>query len=428
MSLRRLQIDLLTILALALLPFWSAGNEPGSFAEPRLLADAAKERAVLAGKVQAEVEAALASAKQLMRDDPTGVEQNLKLMLDNLERLPGLDADVGSRLRHQVQMAIRKARHQRAAADERSADAKQSKAAAQELERLNIHLDDQQQRLKQLVDRFNSLLDERRHSVGSEQIVPEVQRLAPGSAIAASLDSAGALQQAVHENEQTSRSRSNNFVRSLASVESAAVAFADEPPLVYASAERWQELTREREKYKAVEFGKKGKAEQRILDELNKPTTMDVVEMPLRDVMRFLADSHGIPIVLSAKKLEEASISLETPVTKSLHGITLRSALRLILKDLELSYLVQDEVVQITTPEDAAVQLTHKVYPVGDLVVPVRMPNNIFGLGGLSGMGGINGGPGMGNPLGNGMNNGVGNPALPAMNGPGFPPINPGVF
>jgi hypothetical protein len=421
MSLRRLHTALLMSVALA---FSSSANaEP-----PGLLAEVQKQRRELAGKVQAEVEAALASAKQLMRDDPTGVEQNLKLMLENLERLPDLDAGVSRQLREQVQMGIRDARRQRAVAAQRVADAKQSLAAAQELERFSIHLDDEQQRLKQLVDRFNALLDERRHDIASEQVAPEVQRLAPGSAIAASLDSSGAFQQAVRENEQTSRSRGSGFVRTLARVESAAVPFADEPPVVYASAERWQELTREREKYKAVELGKKGNAEQRIFDELNKPTSLDVVEMPLRDVMRFLADSHGIPIVLSAKKLEEESISLETPVTKSLHGITLRSALRLILKDLELSYLIQDEVVQITTPEDAAVQLTHKVYPVGDLVVPVRTPTNVFGLGGLSGMGGINGGPGMGSPLSNGINNGGGNPAMPAMNGPGFPPINPGVF
>ena len=100
-----------------------------------------------------------------------------------------------------------------------------------------------------------------------------------------------------------------------------------------------------------------------------------------------------------------------------------RSALRLILKDLELSYLVQDEVVQITTPEDAAAQLTHKVYPVGDLVIPIRPPTNIFGLGG---MGGMNGGPGMGNPLGGQMQGGGANMAMPGMNGPGVGQ-NPGV-
>ena len=141
--------------------------------------------------------------------------------------------------------------------------------------------------------------------------------------------------------------------------------------------------------------------------------------MPLKDVVHYLSDLHGIPIVLATKKLEEAGVSSDIPVTKTLRGVTLRSALRLLLKDLELSYLIQDEVIQITTPGDAAAQLTTKVYPVGDLVVPVQPPQNMFTPGGLGPMnGGGNSTSGPMNPL---------NPGMPAINGPrpGFP--NPGV-
>src|SRR5205823_11644901 len=96
-------------------------------------------------------------------------------------------------------------------------------------------------------------------------------------------------------------------------------------------------------------------------------------------------------------KLEEASVSPDTPVTKTLRGVTLRSALRLILKDLELTYVIRDEVLQITTPEDAESQLITKVYPVGDLVIPpVNMGGGMGGgmMGGM--MGGMGGGMGRG--------------------------------
>src|SRR6476620_6730033 len=134
---------------------------------------------------------------------------------------------------------------------------------------------------------------------------------------------------------------------------------------------------------------------------LNQTTSFDVVEMPLKDVVLYLTETHNIPIVLSLKKLEEASVSADTPVTKSLRGITLRSALRLILKDLELTYVVRDEVLQITTPEDAESQLITKVYPVGDLVIPIGGG----GGGMMGGMGGMMGGMGMG---GGGMGGGMG--------------------
>src|SRR5262249_12815185 len=154
-----------------------------------------------------------------------------------------------------------------------------------------------------------------------------------------------------------------------------------------------------RQKYKAVDLGKQGGAEQRIYTELGKNTTIEVVEMPLKDVVTYLQDTHNIPIVLSLKKLEEASVSADTPVTKRLRSITLRSALRLILKELELTYVVRDEVLQITTPEDAESQLITKVYPVGDLVIPVMSGGGMMGgMGGgmMGGMGGMGMGGGMG--------------------------------
>ena len=151
-------------------------------------------------------------------------------------------------------------------------------------------------------------------------------------------------------------------------------------------ADQWEDLTMRRQKYKAVDLGRQGGAEEKIFNELNRVTEIDVVEMPLKDVVLFIQDRHGIPIVLSQKKLEEASVSTDTPVTKSLRGVTLRSALRLILKDLELTYVVRNEVLQITTPEDAESELITKVYPVGDLVVPPGLGMMMGGMGGASGM------------------------------------------
>ena len=58
-------------------------------------------------------------------------------------------------------------------------------------------------------------------------------------------------------------------------------------------------------------------------------------------------------------------------MTVDLKGISLRSALRLMLKELSLTYLIKDEVLLITTPEEADNQLSTKVYPVADLVLPI---------------------------------------------------------
>jgi hypothetical protein len=76
-------------------------------------------------------------------------------------------------------------------------------------------------------------------------------------------------------------------------------------------------------------------------------------------------------------------------------GITLRSALRLLLQPLGLTYIIEDEVMKITTQAKADEKTSTRVYPVGDLVIPIRPPQMMGG-----GMGGMGGGMGM---MGGGM-------------------------
>ncbi len=112
----------------------------------------------------------------------------------------------------------------------------------------------------------------------------------------------------------------------------------------------------------------------RIETELAKQTSVDFVEQPLKDVLLFLSDLHKIPIVLQKKKLEEAGVSPDAAITTNLRGVSLRSALNIILKEWELTYLVRDEVLQITTPEDAESQLDIRVYDCRDLLAMPAPP------------------------------------------------------
>jgi hypothetical protein len=109
-------------------------------------------------------------------------------------------------------------------------------------------------------------------------------------------------------------------------------------------------------------------AEDRIAAALQQQVSFTFREEPLKDAIDAIKQKTGLPIVLAAKRLEEAAINLETPVTVSLHDLTLDSFLRNFLGDLGLTFLVKDEVIQITTPEDAGSRLITRLYPVLDLV------------------------------------------------------------
>lgn len=73
-------------------------------------------------------------------------------------------------------------------------------------------------------------------------------------------------------------------------------------------------------------------------------------------------------VVLSVKKLEEAAIHLETPLSFNLRNVRVQTALRLILDEHGLTFVTHDNVIVITTEEDAGSQMVTRVYDCRDLM------------------------------------------------------------
>lgn len=112
----------------------------------------------------------------------------------------------------------------------------------------------------------------------------------------------------------------------------------------------------------------RSETEQRIVAELARPTSFDFVETPLQDVINFLKAKHQIEIVVDDKALKENGIGLDAPVTRSLHSVSLGSGLCLILRNLDLVFFVDDDVLQLTTDDRADAVLVTRTYPVGDVL------------------------------------------------------------
>jgi hypothetical protein len=109
-------------------------------------------------------------------------------------------------------------------------------------------------------------------------------------------------------------------------------------------------------------------AEQRIEASLDAPTSLSVTEQPLDDVVQILQRQHGIPIRIDVRALDDVGIGTDVPITFRGRGLSLRSALTLILRQLDLTHQIVNETLTITTPEEAEVNLTTVIYPVSDLV------------------------------------------------------------
>ena len=108
---------------------------------------------------------------------------------------------------------------------------------------------------------------------------------------------------------------------------------------------------------------------------------MEFVETPLSDVVDFLKDRHDVAIYLNRSALDDEGIATDVPVTQNLNDITLRSALRMMLNPLHLDYVVENEVLEITTQADIAKNhVRPKVYPVGDLLASDRAEDDLASL------------------------------------------------
>lgn len=101
----------------------------------------------------------------------------------------------------------------------------------------------------------------------------------------------------------------------------------------------------------------------------NGTLTVNFQDVSLSAAMADLELNHGIPIHLDERALEAAGIDTETPVSLTMEGLPLSATLDYLLRELDLVYSVQDEVLLITTQEEAEIScLKRRVYPVRDLL------------------------------------------------------------
>ena len=101
------------------------------------------------------------------------------------------------------------------------------------------------------------------------------------------------------------------------------------------------------------------------------PMTVDFVEIPLVELAAQLSDLVNLPILLDRKSLEDAVIASETPITFKVAGkLPLAQLLRAMLREHDLTYVLEDEVLKITTPDAASSLLETRLYPVHDMTTP----------------------------------------------------------
>jgi hypothetical protein len=106
-----------------------------------------------------------------------------------------------------------------------------------------------------------------------------------------------------------------------------------------------------------------------IIEALRQPTSLQFSEESFQNVIDHLATLHKINIQFDIETLQEVGFATHKQFTVTLKGVSLQSALDLLLRAEGLAWTIYDEVLLITTPEKrASAYLTEEVYNVADLV------------------------------------------------------------
>ena len=372
-----------------------AGDDDLTEVPGNLLNQVQSQREAQEGRWRAEVRAQLREANRRLRNSPVGVAGSLKGLLANLEALPDISPQTRQELTSQIRASIQVASRREASFLESQRNLEQVAQGAASSQRMLQDRVRREATLKVLSQQMNALVDEERYAEAQNVSVD----FAEDAGITITKDSIEGqhfveeplmLEMYAHD-KKLKVLRERAFVDAMALVLKSNIPFVDEPPIQYPDSDWWRTMSRRRiERYGAIELVGDNETERRIQSALGDETSFSFVELPLSDAVQQISEAHDIPIVVDSRALEEIGLSAEEPVNISLKNVSLRSFMRLMLRENELTYMIKDEVMQITTVEAAEQNLVTKVYPVGDLVVPIMQLGGMGGMGGgMGGMGGM---------------------------------------
>jgi hypothetical protein len=116
----------------------------------------------------------------------------------------------------------------------------------------------------------------------------------------------------------------------------------------------------------------KGAVEKQIKRALNEQTEMEFPETPLKDVLEYVSVRHHLQIQFDIPALNDCNPRIDpnqTLVTRTLKGVSLASALNLILSEFNLTYIIKNDVLLITSKDQADSTCFTHMYDVRDLVI-----------------------------------------------------------
>jgi hypothetical protein len=288
------------------------------------------QQEVAAQKMFEEVKSTLVEARRLERTNPAEATRLLKKCLASVEDDASLSEPQRAALQRQLRTRLREVDD--AARARQESDAQAARVAAEKRQREQRRADQERP-----ADPNNSA------SKAKDLFDAAKNRVADAAKIKSSKEAG--VRATFRDNEES--------------------AIASDKPMTFASSYAYRAALRGKQ-----QLTDKEKA---LLKALNSVMSVDFNKSAFRDVIDYMIEKTGQPIMLDQESLKEAMVEYDDPVTFKAKKVTVRTILKKVLADRGLTYILQEGTIQVVTPQKARDTLVARSYPIGDLASSLDM-------------------------------------------------------
>ncbi len=243
--------------------------------------------------------------------------------------------------------------------------------ALDDVERRRQHRQDVETQLQKLVNDYNKLIDEKRFAEAGV-IVSQASDLAPDGELVVLLREKHRIQSSVEDAMAIKAMKQDGFLIALRNSDEASIAMDERTPLQFGDLEDYAKNRARRDK--ALEASRySSESEARIYNLLKNEQVQGEYRGTLAEAVEQLARQANVNIVFDDYALTAEGIKKDLLVNVPiLSPISLNSALEIILSQAGLVFVVESEVIKVTSKDANSANLKVETYYIGDLVMPMN--------------------------------------------------------
>ena len=244
-------------------------------------------------------------------------------------------------------------------------------ARKDEVERRQQRRLDVEYQLQKLVEEFNDLVDEQRFAE-AQVVVRQATDLAPDNEIVVLLREKAKFLQRVTEMTDIRERKEDGVYQNFRNAEESMIPWNHDEMMLFGDTEEYSRKAKMRLSRQA-ESQFDTEEERRIWNTLKNERVQGEYRGTLAEAMDQLSRQAGVNIVFDDMALSAEGIQKDRLVDVPIRSpISLKSALEVILSSAGLVFVVDSEVIKVTSRDAQNSKLETKTYYIGDLIMPMN--------------------------------------------------------